>query len=329
MPSFFCIAAQHQLSKLQGTKAYTTVDHLSTKQIEEAIVPLPPLAEQKRIVAKVDELMALCDRLEAQLKERDVKQAVLAKAALAKFTEDPTPENLQLLFHPSYTIEPEDMRSCVRSLAVLGELTSNLNAEKRLGWQPSPLGILCAFLNGDRSKNYPSKNTRVVSGVPFINAGHLSDGDVATDDMDYITEEHFNRLGGGKVQKGDVLYCLRGSLGKCAVVSSIERGAVASSLVILRPGSKLDANYLHLYLCSPAGRTLISKYDNGSAQPNLSAANVKKYLIELPPIEEQRRIVIRAKELISLVDELEAQIGASRTTGEKLLEAMVAELTAD
>ena len=299
----------------------------NTKQVAQIVVHCPPLKEQQKLIAKVDELMALCDRLEAQLKERDVKQAALAKAALAKFTEDPTPENLQLLFHPSYTIEPEDMRSCVRSLAVLGELTSNLNAEKRLGWQPSPLGSLCAFLNGDRSKNYPSKNTRVVSGVPFINAGHLSDGDVATDDMDYITEEHFNRLGGGKVQKGDVLYCLRGSLGKCAVVSSIERGAVASSLVILRPGSKLDANYLHLYLCSPAGRTLISKYDNGSAQPNLSAANVKKYLIELPPIEEQRRIVIRAKELISLVDELEAQIEASRTTGEKLLEAMVAELT--
>lgn len=291
-------------------------------------IPLPPIAEQKRIVAKVDELMALCDRLEAQLKERDVKQAALAKAALAKFTEDPTQENLQLLFHPSFSIEPDGLKNCIRSLAIQGKLTSSKTGEKRLGWQSSNLGALAAFLNGDRSKNYPSKNTRVASGVPFINAGHLSHGDVATDEMDYITEEHFNRLGGGKVQKGDVLYCLRGSLGKCAVVSSIDRGAIASSLVILRPGRLLDPHFLYLYLCSPEGNKLISKFDNGSAQPNLSAANVKKYTIHLPPIDEQQRIIRRTDELISLVNQLEDQLEASRTTGEKLLEAMVAELTA-
>ena len=178
----------------------------NTKQVAQILVHRPPLREQKKLIAKVDELMALCDRLEAQLKERDGKQAALAKAALAKFTEDPTPENLQLLFHPSFSIEPDGLKKCIRSLAIQGKLTSSKTGEKRLGWQSSNLGALAAFLNGDRSKNYPSKNTRVASGVPFINAGHLSHGDVATDEMDYITEEHFNRLGGGKVQKGDVLY---------------------------------------------------------------------------------------------------------------------------
>ena len=68
--------------------------------------------------------MALCDRLEAQLKERDVKQATLAKAALAKFTEDPSPENLQLLFHPSFSIEPEDLRMLVLNLAIKGKLVA-------------------------------------------------------------------------------------------------------------------------------------------------------------------------------------------------------------
>lgn len=72
---------------------------------------------------------------------------------------------------------------------------------------------------------------------------------------------------------------------------------------------------------------MIAKYDNGSAQPNLSAANVKKYLLPLPPLAEQRRIVAKVDELMALVDELETHQTAARTTAAQLLEAVVAELT--
>src|SRR5205823_6466821 len=121
-PSFFAIAAQYRLLELQGTKAYTTVDHLSSGQIENVVVPLPPLAEQKRIVAKVDELMALCDRLEAQQEEREMRHASLARASLSRFAEAPTPANLTFLFHKSYTIPPADLRKSILTLAVQGEL---------------------------------------------------------------------------------------------------------------------------------------------------------------------------------------------------------------
>ena len=83
---------------------------------------LPPLAEQKRIVAKVDELMALCDRLEAQQQERETRHAALARASLARFADAPTPANLQFLFHPSYTITPADLRKSILTLAVQGKL---------------------------------------------------------------------------------------------------------------------------------------------------------------------------------------------------------------
>jgi type I restriction enzyme, S subunit len=84
--------------------------------------PLPPLAEQRRIVAKVDELMALCDRLEAQQQERETQHTALARASLASFAEAPTPANLQYLFHPSYTITPADLRKSILTLAVQGKL---------------------------------------------------------------------------------------------------------------------------------------------------------------------------------------------------------------
>ena len=85
-------------------------------------IPLPPLDEQKRIVAKVDELMALCDRLEAQQQERETRHAALSRASLARFADAPTPANLNFLFHPSFNIHPSDLRKSILTLAVQGKL---------------------------------------------------------------------------------------------------------------------------------------------------------------------------------------------------------------
>jgi len=73
-------------------------------------------------VAKVDELMALCDRLEAQQQERETRHATLARASLARFADAPTPANLDFLFHSSYSIQPSDLRKSILTLAVQGKL---------------------------------------------------------------------------------------------------------------------------------------------------------------------------------------------------------------
>ena len=95
---------------------------LGTKDLESAQIPLPPPSEQKRIVAKVDELMALCDRLEAQQLQREEQASALARASLARFAEAPTPPNLNLLFHQSNPIPPADLRKAILTLAVRGKL---------------------------------------------------------------------------------------------------------------------------------------------------------------------------------------------------------------
>ncbi|MCV5224289.1 restriction endonuclease subunit S, partial [Escherichia coli] len=85
--------------------------------------------------------------------------------------------------------------------------------------------------NGDRSKNYPNKSVLVESGIPFVNAGHLVNSRINEAEMTYITQERFDLLRAGKFNDGDILFCLRGSLGKCAIVENFGIGAIASSLV--------------------------------------------------------------------------------------------------
>jgi type I restriction enzyme S subunit len=105
-----------------GRVAGTTRSKLNQAKAVDIPIALPPIAEQKRIVAKVDELMALCDRLEAQQKERVEQASALARASLARFAEGPTPPNLNLLFHQSNPIPPADLRKAILTLAVRGKL---------------------------------------------------------------------------------------------------------------------------------------------------------------------------------------------------------------
>ena len=176
------------------------------------------------------------------------------------------------------------------------------------------LGNVCHFENGDRGKNYPSQSAFVEIGIPFISAKDLENNLIKHDNLNYISEETYNKLGSGKLQPNDILFCLRGSLGKFAINKDGLNGGIASSLVLLRAKEDLQINYLKHYLNSPRMKRLITKSDNGSSQPNLSGANVKKFPIPLPPLTQQKKIAAildaadgyrqKTKALIGKYDEL-------------------------
>ncbi|MCJ2030379.1 restriction endonuclease subunit S [Methylobacterium sp. J-043] len=182
----------------------------------------------------------------------------------------------------------------------------------REGWYSAKLGDLCEFENGDRGKNYPGRKAFVESGVPFINAGHLTEDGIDLENMDYIPRERFDLLSNGKIREGDLLFCLRGSLGKFSVVEGINEGAIASSLIIVRPKDKLNKYYLAAYFSSHLCSDMIAKFENGAAQPNLSAKNLASFEIPLPPIPDQRRIV-------AVLDEALEAIGTAVANAEKNL----------
>lgn len=163
---------------------------------------------------------------------------------------------------------------------------------------------VCVFINGDRGKNYPSadKISKDPSGIPFINAGLLINNTVDWKNMNYISEDTYNKLGSGKIQKEDILYCLRGSLGKHSIIDFDGKGAIASSLVILRADkSKIQPDFLLIQLGMDEILRQQNQANNGSSQPNLSAGSVKKYIIKLPSLELQNKFA----EFVKQVDKQE------------------------
>jgi type I restriction enzyme S subunit len=128
---YVCLALQFELMALQGVKNYTTVDHLSGGQIASARIPLPPVEEQHRIVAKFDELMSLCDQLEQQQLDRRKLQSALRQAVLQALAGAQSPYELQTSWQrlqASFSClfsEPADVDDFVielKSLAVRGVL---------------------------------------------------------------------------------------------------------------------------------------------------------------------------------------------------------------
>lgn len=161
------------------------------------------------------------------------------------------------------------------------------------GWVDKQLGELCSFENGDRGVNYPSKSAQTTTGIPFINAGHLTDQGIDLETMNYISRERFNLLGAGKIRPGDILFCLRGSLGKFASVGELAEGAIASSLVIVRPCETVLNRFVLAYFRSHICTEMIREYANGAAQPNLSAQSLKQFIVPVPSYEEQQVIVAK------------------------------------
>lgn len=170
-------------------------------------------------------------------------------------------------------------------------------------WCWTRLEFLSNIINGDRGKNYPSKKDYVKSGVPFITAGNIEKNNTLNKEkLNYILEDKYNILRSGKIVKDDILYCLRGTLGKNAIIDFEFKGAIASSLCIIRLLDKINKKYIYLCLNSMLIEYQMIEFNNGTAQPNLSAESLKRYKIPLPPLNEQQRIVNRIESLFTKLD---------------------------
>lgn len=337
--------------------------HITKGKLESIQLPLPPLAEQRRIVAKVDELMGLCDRLEEQQRERETRHAGLARASLARFTAAPTPANLDYLFHKSYSISPAELRKAILTLAVQGKLVeqdpddesvkqllerndssreTTAKSDRRADAATQPLllgeerwpipqswkwrGLADAVLFVDYRGGTPKKSKE---GVRLITAKNVRKGVINTAPAEFLSETVYQEwMVRGFPSKGDVLFTTEAPMGNAALVDFDDRFALAQRVICFKSYGALDSAFLVLQLLTDQFQAFLERAGTGVTAKGIKAAKLKQLPIAIPPLAEQRRIVAKVDQLMSLVDQLETQLAASQATAKNLLDAVVAELTA-
>jgi type I restriction enzyme, S subunit len=258
----FCIRAS------SGT---TNRLYLQEDRFLSQVIPLPPLAEQRRIVARIEELAALLHEARALHHQAVTEADVLAQSTTTKV----------------------------------------LSVGEALGWRRARFGesSVLEVIDGDRGKNYPQKTDFAETGdCLFLNTSNVRKGTFSFSRCDFITREKDAAMRKGKVTRGDVILTTRGTLGNFAHYDGTvpyDNMRINSGMVILRPSPViLLPQYLRVVLSSPSFVDRVAETLSGSAQSQLPIKNLARIDFFLPSLDEQRRIAAELDALQAKVDEL-------------------------
>lgn len=283
-------------------------------------IPIPPLAEQKRIVEKIEELMPLIEeygKAEEQLSKLNaefpdkLRKSILQQAVQGKLTErDPADEPASELLK-RIKVEKEALIKAgkIKKEKPLPAITDD---EKPFDipdtWEWVRFKDIFLFENGDRSEKYPKDQDLVENGIPFWGAADMNDGVLRySNSLRFISNEKFLKLRSGKLLDDDFVCLLRGDVGKCAkfiAQNGYSTGFINAQMIILRLIDLSISSFIELILKSEIFKRQIKEKKTGTAVAQVAAKDLQTFVIPLPPLAEQKRIVKRVEELLALCDEL-------------------------
>jgi type I restriction enzyme S subunit len=303
-----------------------------TEYFANSPLPLPPLAEQRRIVAKLDELMALCDRLEAAQTEREGRRDRLVRASLTRLNK---PDNDAPCFRadarfaldhlPRLATRPEhvaQLRETILNLAVRGKLVPQDPKD-----EPAPsFGIADDSSDEDRlSLSLPERwSWARVADVADCRLGKMLDkAKNSGEPYPYLrnTNVHWFELRMDELKslqisdteietfllrKGDVLICEGGhGIGRTAAWRSpLPNVVFQKALHRVRPKSSLASDFIAYCMFVYFHAAILQRYYTGVGIPHFTGVALSKLVFPLPPLAEQRRIVARVDELMAVCDGL-------------------------
>lgn len=315
------INSPHFRQMLVADVGTMTINQITQDMLKNAIIPLPPLDEQKRIVAKLEELMPLIERLGAAEKKlsaldkdfpNKLKKSILQQAIQGKLSEQlPTDGNASDLI--------EKIRDEKNKLIADGKIKNapplppispdEIPFDIPDSWQWVRLGNIFNI----RSSNRIHQSDWQMSGVPFLRGRELvqlSKENILTPEI-FISEDLYQKLKtkSGVPAKDDLLVSAVGTIGKAYVVKGTKKFYYKDAYVLCFENfGNLLAEFIKYAIESPALQKQIHEDSMASTVKQLTIEKSKSIIIPLPPLAEQKRIVAKLEELLPLCDKLAEKI---------------------
>lgn len=269
-------------------------------------IPVPPLEEQHRIVAKIEEILPYIDqydkaytKLETFNKKfpENMKKSILQMAMQGKLVEQRSEEG---------TADELYEQICVFNCNEYKykDLSLNYNAMDMSipdSWKFVELNSILSFV--DYRGKTPNK---IDKGVFLITASNIKSGYMNYTRKEYISEdEYLRRQSRGITERGDLLFTTEAPMGNVAICD-LEKSSCGQRIITFKEycNNTVNLKLMMYFILAPQFQQQLKDNCTGTTAKGIKAEKLKHFLIPLPPLEEQHRIVAKIEELLPYCDQL-------------------------
>ena len=321
-------------NKMKKNAKGSALKRIILAQINNFIIPLPPLAEQKRIVTAIEAIFTQIDLMEQnkvdlQTAVKQAKSKILDLAIHGKLVpQDPADEPASVML--------ERLRAEKEAKIVAGEMkrgkndsyiyknsTDNCYYEKFDGksdvcidndipfelpanWQWTKLGRICdKLVDGDHNppKGIEEKTEYIMVSSRNINHNTVED----LENVRYLTKEMFEAENlRTNATSGDILFTSVGSLGRSCIYDGSMNICFQRSVSILN--TKVYNKYVKIFFDSNFYQNYVAEHATGTAQMGFYLQEMAESFIAIPPISEQKRIVTKVEEIFNALDDIQSNL---------------------
>ena len=293
------------------------IQGLSNEAIHKVVLPLAPLEEQHRIVAKIEELLPYVDRYATAYEKleqfnakfpNDMKKSILEYAIQGKLVEQRAEEGTGEELYRQIQAEKQQLikEGKIKKDKPLPEIAEDeIPFDIPESWRWVRFSEIMSTMSTGPFGSMLHKTDYIEKGIPLVNPANMVNGKIVPSDKMMISEATRRRLSSYILHAGMIVLGRRGEMGRCAVVTEKEDGWLCGTgSFFMEPSMRLYVYYVVSLFSSPYVKFYLGGESVGTTMSNLNHTILSKMPIPLPPLAEQRRIVAKLDEILPLCERL-------------------------